>query len=72
VRKFYFFDCLFREDQKFQVVNNAGGVVAEMRGAAYSLYDALPEHERAGIKQNIGIFSILLYKTKELYKRKFM
>jgi hypothetical protein len=72
MKKFYFFDCLFREDQKFQIVNNAGGVVAEMRGAAYSLYDALPEYERTGIKQNIGVFSIFLYKTKELYKRKFM
>jgi hypothetical protein len=72
VRKLRFFYCLFREDQKFQIVNNAGGVVAEMRGATYSLYDALPEHERDSIKQNMGLFFIFLHKTKELYNRKFM
>jgi hypothetical protein len=72
MRNLYFFDYLFREDQKFQIISNAGTVVAEICGDTYLLYDALPEHERGSIKQNIGIFSIFLYKTKELYNRKFM
>ncbi|MDR1466426.1 MAG: hypothetical protein LBI40_02250 [Treponema sp.] len=50
-----------RDEQKFQILDNAGAVVAELRKDAYTLYDTLPQAEWDDMKQALALFHAFRY-----------
>jgi hypothetical protein len=55
-----------KSGRKFQITNNARAVVAELQGNAYTLYGALPEAERDGMKQDLALFHTFRYIAQKL------
>jgi hypothetical protein len=50
-----------RDEQKFQVLDNSGEVVAELRRDSYTLYDTLPQTEWEDMKQALALFYAFRY-----------
>ncbi|MDR2052199.1 MAG: hypothetical protein LBP80_02200 [Treponema sp.] len=55
-----------RDEQKFQILDNSGTVVAELRQDIYKLYDSLPREEWEGMKQALALFHAFRYLAKRL------
>jgi hypothetical protein len=53
-----YFKFFLKPGQKFQLVNKAGKVVAEIFGNTYTIYDALPQSEWDRMKQNMALFYV--------------
>jgi hypothetical protein len=53
-----YFKFFLKPGQKFQLVNKAGEVVAEIFGNTYTIYDTLPQSEWASMKQNMALFYV--------------
>ncbi|MDR3115269.1 MAG: hypothetical protein LBU25_07095, partial [Treponema sp.] len=45
-----------RNGQKFQILDSADAVVAELRENHYTLYDTLPQTEWDDMKQGLALF----------------
>jgi hypothetical protein len=53
-----YFKFFLKPGQKFQMVNSAGLVVAEIYGNIYTIYDTLPESEWDSMKHNMALFYV--------------
>jgi hypothetical protein len=53
-----YFTFFLKPGQKFQLLNKAGEVAAELFGNIYTIYDTLPESEWDSMKQNMALFYV--------------
>jgi hypothetical protein len=60
-------NLVFRQDQKFQVVNEAHQGVADIQGDSYALYDPLPASDRQAMKQLIAQLYAFIRVARQLH-----
>jgi hypothetical protein len=62
-----YFEFFLKAGQKFQLINSAGLVVAEIYGNTYTIYDILPESEWDGMKQNMALFYVFRLIARRIF-----